>query len=175
MKQRSSLAFCRICPSRFLLWFECVCFLACFIMCVRACVCMHIFFCWNLAVPWMYVCCWWWCWSRRRRFYIAAVLHYTQTHGEGTEGEYTFKYQNELLVQTHKRKIAVQQVAVSSFHTISINFSLSLLYTNIISFFRFFSGWSIFRNLGPESGPHAFMTCIMMKRNPIETVFQFGE
>lgn len=60
---------------------------------------------------------------------------------------------NELLV--HKRKIAVQQVAVSSFHTISINFSLSVAIQ--ISFFCHFS---VVLGLGPHAFVHYFFSRI---------------
>lgn len=59
-------------------------------------------------------------------------------------------------------------MAVSSFHTISINFSLSLAlykYHCFLSVFPCLVG-RFFGTLVRTAGPHAFMTCIMMKRKP---------
>lgn len=185
VKQRSSLAFRRICLSRFLLWFECasayknVYFFGMF---HHLCACVHtfvctFFFCWNLAVPWMYVdvvvvgVCGGGVGVAVAVFVLLLFhisMHTTTAQKANTHLNIKTSYWCN---RTKEEKIAVQQVAVSSFHTISINFSLSLAlykYHCFLSVFPCSVGRYIFGTLVRTDGPHAFMTCIMMKRKPTQ-------
>lgn len=106
--------------------------------------CVHIFAVGSLAVPWVSV----WC--------VVGGFHmeFVSLHKAKAQKANTHLNIKKWATGAQRERIAVQQVAVSSFHTISINFSLSLLYKYhfsavlmcVVSFSE------------PWSGPHAFVT-----------------